>query len=148
MTTRLILVVACLSGAVITASTQAQNAPRQYVTAAPAVTFTPLDPSAPAGPAVSVVSGSLQGKGPITLFLKLGKGPAPLHTHTSGYYGVVVRGQAKHWPANGQAAAQTLTAGSHWYQPAKAPHGDECLSDECLLLIQMEGPYDFAPATP
>ncbi len=48
------------------------------------------------------------------------------------------------------AAAQVLNPGSHWYQPGKTAHGDECLSDQCLLLIQMEGPYDFAvaPETP
>ena len=58
----------------------------------------------------------------------------------------VVRGQAKHWPAGGEANAATLGPGSHWYQPGKAPHGDECVANECLLLIQMEGPYDFAVA--
>ena len=54
--------------------------------------------------------------------------------------------QAKHWPAGGEANAATLGPGSHWYQPGKAAHGDECVANECLLLIQMEGPYDFAVA--
>ena len=120
--------------------------PVQYVTSADAVKFMPLDPKSPGGANISVVSGDLQGKGPITLFLRLPKGPAPLHTHSAGYYGVVVRGQAKHWPAGGDAKAQTLGPGSHWYQPGKAAHGDECVANECLLLIQMEGPYDFAVA--
>lgn len=134
---------ACLA---LVVGARAQGARSQYVTAAEAVTFAPLDPANPGGVNLAVVSGSLQGPGPVTLFLRIPKGPAPLHTHTSGYHGVVVRGQAKHWPANGQAAAQVLNPGSHWYQPGKAPHGDECLSDQCLLLIQMEGPYDFALA--
>jgi quercetin dioxygenase-like cupin family protein len=129
----------------LTLSLQAQSARSQHVTEAEVVKFTPLDPANAAGANIAVVSGELKGQGPITLFLRLPKGPAPLHTHSAGYYGVVVRGQAKHWPANGQAAAQPLNPGSHWYQPGKEPHGDECLSDQCLLLIQMEGPYDFAP---
>ena len=126
----------------------AQNKPGQYVLSAEAVKFTPLDPKNPGGASISVVSGELQGKGAITLFLKLSKGAAPIHTHTSGYHGIVVRGQAKHWPAGAEAKAQTLEPGSHWYQPGKAAHGDECLAAECLLLIQMEGPYDFAPVKP
>jgi quercetin dioxygenase-like cupin family protein len=126
----------------------AQIARSQYVTAAEAVKFAPLDPSAPGGVNLAVLSGSPQGSGPVTLFLRIPKGPAPVHTHSEGYYGVVVRGQAKHWPAGAQAAAEVLNPGSHWYQPGKAAHGDECLSDQCLLLIQMEGPYDFAAVTP
>jgi hypothetical protein len=125
----------------------AQGSPQQYVLSADAVKFTPLDPSNPAGPRVSVVSGELQGKGPVTLFLKLPKGAAPIHTHTAGYYGVLVSGQAKHWKAGEEAGAKALGPGSHWYQPGKAPHGDECLSSECLLLLQMDGPYDYAPVT-
>ena len=124
----------------------AQSKPVQHVTSAEAAKFAPLDPKSPAGPAIAVVSGDLQGKGPITLFLKLPKGPAPLHTHSFGYHGILVRGQAKHWAAGDEAKAQTLGPGSYWYQPGKAPHGDECLASECLLLIQMEGPYDFAVA--
>jgi len=56
-----------------------------------------------------------------------------------------VRGQTKHWPAGAEAKAQILGPGSHWYQPAKAPHGDECLAAECLLLLQFEGGFDFTP---
>lgn len=133
-------------GLSVSSVTGAQNKASQYVLSADAVKFTPLDPKNPSGANIAVVSGELQGKGPITLFLRLPKGPAPIHTHTFGYYGVVVRGQAKHWPAGAEANAQTLGPGSHWYQPGKAAHGDECLAAECLLLIQMEGPYDFAPA--
>lgn len=135
-----------LSCFLLATGVQAQSGRPLYVTAAEAVKFTPLDPTAPGGVNLAVISGALQGPGPMTLFLRIPKGPAPVHTHSAGYYGVVVQGQAKHWPANGQASAQVLNPGSHWYQPGKAPHGDECLSDQCLLFIQMEGPYDFAVA--
>ena len=141
------VVVVSLSSVALAGGVHAQAVRTQYVTAAEAVTFTPLDPATPGGVNLAVISGNLQGPGPVSLFLRIPKGPAPVHTHSAGYHGVVVRGQAKHWPANGQAAAQVLNPGSHWYQPGKAAHGDECLSDQCLLLIQMEGPYDFAPVT-
>lgn len=145
MTKRVLVAAGVLAAAFTMPSMSAQNKPAQYVTSADAVKFTPLDPKTPGGVNFSVVSGDMQGKGPITLFLRIPKGPAPVHSHTSGYYGVVVSGQAKHWPAGGEAKAQTLGPGSHWYQPGKAAHGDECLSSECVLLIQMEGPYDFTP---
>ena len=124
----------------------AQTGPAQYVMGAEAVKFTPLDPKDPGGINVSVVSGQFQGKGPVTFFMRLPKGPAPLHVHSASYYGIVVRGQAKHWPAGGEAKAQLLNPGSHWYQPGKAPHGDECLANECLLLLQFESGFDFMPA--
>jgi quercetin dioxygenase-like cupin family protein len=146
MMKRASVVVGALCAVVALHELGAQSKPMQHVTSAEAVKFTPLDPKMPDGVNVSVVSGDMQGKGPITLFLRLPKGPAPLHTHTSGYHGVVVRGQAKHWAAGTEAKAQTLGPGSHWYQPGKAAHGDECLAAECVLLIQMEGPYDFAVA--
>jgi quercetin dioxygenase-like cupin family protein len=148
MTQRVLVAGGLVVAALSLGSVSAQNRPAQHVTSADAVRFTPLDPKSPGGANIAVVSGELTGKGPITLFLRLPKGPAPIHTHTSGYHGIVVRGQAKHWSAGGEAKAQTLGPGSHWYQPGKAAHGDECVANECLLLIQMEGPYDFAPVTP
>lgn len=123
----------------------AQNKMTEHVTSADAVKFTPLDPKDPNGAAISVVSGDLQGTGPITLFLRLAKGAAPLHTHTANYHAVLVKGQHKHWAGNSMAKGATLNPGSHWYQPGKAVHGDECLTDQCVLLVQLDGPYDFAP---
>lgn len=146
MIKRVLVAAGVLSAAFTMQMVSAQNGPAQYATSAEAVKFTPFDPKAPGGVNYSVVSGDMQGKGPITLLLRIPKGPAPLHTHSAGYYGVVVRGQAKHWAAGAEATAQTLGPGSHWYQQGKAAHGDECLAAECLLLIQMEGPYDFAVA--
>jgi len=77
-----VLVVGVLVSVVAMASAYAQSRPAQYVLSADAVKFTPVDPKSPDGVAMSVVSGELQGKGPITLLLRLPKGPAPLHTHT------------------------------------------------------------------
>src|SRR6266850_222270 len=70
----------------------AQTRPTQYVLAADAVKFMPLDPKDPGGINVSVVSGQLQGKGPVTFFMRQPKGPAPLHIHSASYHGTLVRG--------------------------------------------------------
>lgn len=132
---------------VLTIGSYAQQQAREaHVTPVEAVKFTPLDPSNPKGIQVSVVSGDLMAKAPVTFFMKLPKGPAPLHSHSAGYHGTVVAGQAKHWPEGGEKTAKVLRPGSHWYQPATQNHGDECLSAECVLLLQMEGGFDFTPA--
>ena len=145
MNLKTMVLLVTLAGTGLAVSAQGQTAPTQYVTPTEAVTFTPLDPAMPDGVNLAVLSGKPQGGGAVTLLLRIPKGPAPIHTHSAGYYGVVVRGQARHWPAGQEAPVKPLNPGSHWYQPGKAPHGDECLSDQCLLLLQMEGPYDFAP---
>ena len=118
-----------------------------HVASAESVKFTPLDPKDPNGAAVSVVTGDLAGQGPISLFLRLAKGKAPIHTHSATYHAVLVKGQTKHWPVGGEAAAVTLNPGSHWSQAGKVPHGDECLSTQCVLYLQFDGPYDFAAGT-
>jgi hypothetical protein len=148
MVKRVLVVTGVLFVGLALHNVSAQNKPSEYVLSADAVKFMPLDPKNPGGANISVISGELQGKGPITLLLRLPKGASPVHTHTSGYHAVLVRGQAKHWPAGGEAKAQTLGPGSHWYQPGKGAHGDECLAAECLLVIQMDGPFDFAPVKP
>lgn len=122
----------------------AQDKMTEHVTAAETVKYTPLDPKDPNGAAMSVVTGDPQ-KGPVTLFLRLAKGAAPIHTHSSNYHAVLVKGQHKHWNGNTTAKGATLNPGSHWYQPGKAAHGDECLTDQCVLLVQLDGPYDYAP---
>ena len=145
MATR-VAALACLLFVAAAQATTAQTEPAQYVLSADAVKFTPLDPKDPGGINVSVVSGQLQGKGPVTFFMRLPKGPAPLHIHSANYHGTLVRGQAKHWPEGVQPKAQVLNPGSHWFQPGKAAHSDECLSAECLLLVQFESGFDFIPA--
>jgi hypothetical protein len=137
------LTVCVLFAGVLTAAQQGRAA---HVTDAKAVTFVPLDPSNPGGIQVSTITGDLMGKGPVVFFMKLPKGPAPLHSHTAGYHATVISGEAKHWPAGGEKAAQVLGPGSHWYQPGKQNHGDECVSAQCLLLLQVEGGFDFIPA--
>lgn len=123
-----------------------QTMMKPHVTSADAVKFTPLDPKSPDGVQVSVIAGELMGKGPVTFFMKLPKGKADMHSHTAGYHATVIRGQAKHWLPGEDAKAETLGPGSHWYEPGKRVHGDECVSTDCLLLLTVEGGFDYIPA--
>lgn len=125
-------------------SVSAQNKPADKVNTAETVKYTPLDPKDPNGAAISVVAGDPQ-KGPVTLLLRLAKGAAPLHTHTANYTAVLVKGQHKHWYGNTTDKGPALNPGSHWFQAGKAAHGDECLTAQCVLLVQLDGPYDYAP---
>jgi hypothetical protein len=36
----------------------------------------------------------------------------------------------------------TLRPGSYWFQPGNQAHGDECLSDECLIFVSWQGKMD------
>jgi hypothetical protein len=106
--------------------------------------YTPLDPKNPKGAAMSVVAGDPQ-TGPVAFFLKLPKGAAPPHCHTSDYYTVVVEGQTKHWIGDKAKDAKTNPPGTAWFQPGgsdKTLHGDECMSDSCLAFIFMPGKFD------
>ena len=111
--------------------------------------FTPVDPKNPSLQ-ISVVAGDLK-TGPVTFFLKLGKGPAPIHWHTSDYSAVVVEGQTKHWLPGKEADAKVGGPGTAWFQPggsAKDAHGDECLSDGCTIFIVMPKKFDMTVAPP
>ncbi|HEX4421124.1 MAG TPA: hypothetical protein VH165_24570 [Kofleriaceae bacterium] len=112
--------------------------------------FTPLDPRAPAGPQVAVISGDLKA-GPVALLLKLPRGAEPIHWHTSDYYAVLVEGTAKHWLAGQVVPAQGSPAGTSWFQPggsAATAHGDECTSDSCTVFVYMANGLDFTPVAP
>jgi hypothetical protein len=105
--------------------------------------FAPLDPSNPAGPQVAALWGDPT-KGAAGVLLKLKKGPAPLHSHTASYHAVVIQGQHKHWDKGQEEKdAKPLNVGSYFAQPGKQPHGDACLTDECLLFVSFSGKIDF-----
>jgi hypothetical protein len=111
--------------------------------------FGPLIPGQP-GPEFAVVSGDPK-VGPVAGFLKLPKGAAPMHWHSSDYYAVTLEGQTKHWLPGKEADAKSNAPGTAWFQPggsAATTHGDECLSDHCLTFIVMTGKFDFTPAAP
>ena len=65
-----------------------------------------------------------------------------VHGHNTAYQGLVVQGTWEHVEADGTAYA--LPAGSLYLQEALAPHSDNCISEEpCMLMIHLEGEYDF-----
>jgi hypothetical protein len=109
--------------------------------------YAPVDPKNPKGPEVAVLKGDLK-TGPVAFFLKLPKGPAPLHWHTSDYYAVTIQGDTKHWLPGKEAEAKSNPPGTSWFQPGgkDGVHGDECLSDSCVVFIFMPKKFDFTPA--
>ena len=109
--------------------------------------FSPLDPKQPDGFKMAVLSGDPK-TGPVAFLLKLPKGPAPIHFHSSDYYAWTVEGNTKHWLPGKEAEAKSNPAGTFWFQPggATGPHGDECLSDGgCTAFVVMPGKFDFTP---
>src|SRR5437870_661503 len=78
--------------------------------------FALVDPKQPTGPQIAVVSGDPK-TGPVSFLLKLGKGPAPIHWHTSDYSAVIVEGKAKHWLPGKEADAKENGPGTAWFQP-------------------------------
>lgn len=111
--------------------------------------FTLVDPKMPQGPQIAVVSGDPK-TGPVTVLLKINKGPSPMHWHTSDYSALLVEGKAKHWLQGSLAAdAKENGPGTAWFQPGGTPgtaHGDECMTDTCILFIVMPKKLDFLPA--
>ncbi len=112
--------------------------------------FAPLDPRAPQGAQLAVLSGDLKA-GPVAVLLKLPKGAEPIHWHTSDYAAVLVEGRAKHWLAGHEADATANPPGTAWFQPggsAATAHGDECVSDSCTVFVYLPGGLDFTPVAP
>ena len=97
----------------------------------------------PGNPQISPVRGKPETEAS-SIVMKMGRGAFPMHTHSSDYQLVVVKGNMKHWGANQtQEQAPTMRPGSYWYQPAEEVHGDACESDECVWYITLDGPRDF-----
>jgi quercetin dioxygenase-like cupin family protein len=112
--------------------------------------FVPDDPRFPAGPGVAVLHGD-PSTGPSAMLISIRRGSIPLHTHSSDYHLLVVRGTVKHWDEGGtEAAARPLGPGSYWFQPADQVHGDACVADECVAYLVWSGKRDgkLAPARP
>jgi hypothetical protein len=122
-----------------------------------AAKFAPLDPSNPGGIQMALLSGDAK-TGPMAFLLKVPKGPAPFHWHSSDYVALTIEGNTRHWLPGQQADAKPNPPGSFWFQPgggAADAHGDECLSDSCTVFLYMPGKFDFtvvvdkaAPAKP
>jgi len=130
------------------ASGVAAAAPSDYtITPAGTGKFAPIDPSQPKGAQAAIISGDPK-TGPVSFLLKLPKGKAPIHWHTSNYWAVIVEGKAKHWLPGKEAEAKANGPGTAWYQPGgsdKEAHGDSCETDSCTIFIVMDKKLDLTP---
>ena len=102
-------------------------------TTADAVQFQQLFP----GVSVTFLYGGI-GQGVPTLQLgTIGAGVTfPAHTHSSGYYAVVVAGRFQHWEEGDADRGPIMTAGSHFYQPGGNQHYDSCVGPEdCTVSV-------------
>jgi quercetin dioxygenase-like cupin family protein len=77
------------------------------------------------------------------MLLKFKKGEGRLHYHSSDYHLVLLQGTMKHW-AEGEkvGGVKTLGPGSYWFQPGDQAHGDNCLTEDCLMFVKWEGKRD------
>jgi quercetin dioxygenase-like cupin family protein len=131
----------CLAVGVVAGALAAPNKP-MVVIAFEDAKFVVTDPARPNGPRTAVLMGDPE-TGPSTMLLELKKGTGRLHVHSSDYHLVVVRGTMKHWTEREpEARVKPLGPGSYWFQPGNEPHGDSCLSDECLMFISWVGKRD------
>jgi hypothetical protein len=97
----------------------------------------------PGWPQIAPVKGDPT-KGPSSIVMKMGKGAFPVHTHTSNYQLVVIKGQMKHWGVDSsRQQAKLMGPGSFWYQPANQQHADSCESKECTWFITHDGVRDY-----
>lgn len=104
--------------------------------------FVPLDPKRPEIAQLALLNGD-PATGPSEMLLSMGGGEGRRHIHSSDYRLVVIEGQMRHWKdVADRAAAPVLGPGSYWFQPANLPHGDDCLSDRCLMFISWMGKRD------
>jgi hypothetical protein len=108
--------------------------------------WNPADAKNPKGLQVAVLAGDPM-KGPVALEIKLPKGPAPIHWHSSDYYAVIMDGKTKHWLPNEDGAKAPINGvGTFWFQPGgsdKTAHGDECMTDTCTIFLMMPGKFDM-----
>lgn len=136
---------------IATSFTSALSAASGPVNAGERVTHSPVDQlkwlQTPSGREVSLVAGDIE-KGPHTTFVKFAPGmKTEPHTHSHEYYGIVVKGVARHYEPGRKDSQVVLHAGSHWAVPANIVHVSECLPDsECVFAISQEAFFDFKPA--
>jgi quercetin dioxygenase-like cupin family protein len=124
------------------ARTFAADTKRMAVVPREQAKFVPADPARPDGAQIAVLWGD-PATGPSAMLMKFGKTDGALHTHTSDYHLMLLEGQMKHWVADSdRAKSPVLGPGSYWFQPGGDPHGDSCLSDECVMFIQWSGKRD------
>ena len=137
--------VAVVSG--VLAAWIAVGAPRASAAGAAAVpiesvTWAPVFPDQPAGPAMAPLWGDAK-KGPVGFLLKFPAGATvPLHVHSSDYQGMVISGEFSH--AAGKEPAIALAPGSYWSQKGKLPHANACsAAGPCIVYLTAPKGFDL-----
>lgn len=68
------------------------------------------------------------------------------HTHTHGYWAMVVKGRMQHWELSEPERGPDLLPGAYWFQPGGVPHAEDCLGPEvCQVFVIFDEPADFTP---
>jgi hypothetical protein len=68
------------------------------------------------------------------------------HSHTHGYWAMVVKGRMQHWEMSQPDRGPDLLPGSFWFQPGGVPHAEDCLGPEiCQVFVVFDEPADFIP---
>ena len=117
------------------------EASTQTITAGADVTYTPVNPEAPQGPGMFVLSGDMT-KGAFTAVVNFpGGATSPKHSHSSSYAAAVVSGTVSH------GGDTNMNTGDHWTQEGGVGHVTACASETpCVFFVSMEGAMDMTPA--
>lgn len=68
------------------------------------------------------------------------------HTHTHGYWAMVVKGRVQHWQLSEPDRGPELLPGAYWFQPGGMPHAEDCLGPEvCQVFVVFDESADFTP---
>jgi hypothetical protein len=68
------------------------------------------------------------------------------HSHSHGYWAMVVKGRMQHWELSEPDRGPDLLPGSYWFQPGGVPHAEDCLGpDICQVFVVFDEAADFTP---
>ena len=68
------------------------------------------------------------------------------HTHSNGYWAMVMKGRMQHWELSEPDRGPDLLPGSYWFQPGGVPHAEDCLGPEiCQVFVVFDKAADFTP---
>lgn len=100
------------------------------------VKFVPMDPKRPDGTQWSVLWGDPT-IGPSAVLAKYKKSNGRVHSHSSDFHMVLLKGEIKYWSADeSEAEAKLMKEGSYMFQPGNVTHGETCVTDECVVFMK------------
>lgn len=134
-----LLLFALLSAVPITAHAQSGEEADAVLLPQDALEWTEVVPGISFAPAYGDWQTERHGK-----FIRFDPGvEVPMHTHSNGYYGVVLEGRLTN-PYAGEDDAPEMGPGTHWYVPGEVEHSNTCVSEEpCLLYTHADAAWDI-----